>query len=252
MLEVNFCRVTVTGAGTELAGGGKDWVAWSALVEKVEEVDGPGPGSAAAVVRRERLVLPRLRRCKMAGLPGSVVREIVTKREGGDPGQDLGGKDMRMKGVEWLVVEDKYSRGDQELAAIFEKGVWVNEGEDERRMYWKGRWVKVQRVLEEEEEDEDEGDEEAEEEEEEEEGVKEEVEAEEGEEEERISEVDDEEGGTGESDTGEDDVELQDSVPTAGPYLALEPDKISALIPNSDSGATIRSSRRGDIHRGMA
>ncbi len=174
----------------------------------------------------------------MDGLPGGVVREIVTRREGGDMKQMLGGNPLSLRGVEWLVVEDKYSRDDQELADIFEKGVWVNEGEDKRRMCWKGRWVKVQRILEEEEDEEEE---------EEEEEAEEQDEAEEGEEEERISEVDDEdEGGIVESDTGEDDAEPQELVPVTGPYLVGPgTDKMSALL-NSDSGATIWSSSTPD------
>lgn len=74
------------------------------------------------------------------------------------------------------------------------------------------------------------------------------------EEEEGISGIDDEdEGSMDESDTGDDGVEPQDTEPVTVPYLPPSADKISAIVaPISDSGATIWSSRRVDIHRGMA
>lgn len=249
--EVNFWKVRVTGHGDEEESN----VAWLALIERVaEEVKVEGRGSE--VVRRERMVLPRLRRCKIAGLPGSVVRNIITEREGADAGlRDCNGG-SHVRGVEWSVVEDKFVREDKELAVIFEKGVWISEGEDEKRMCWKGRWVKVHKVVEDEEDEEDED--EDEEGEEVEEGVEVEEEQDEAEEEQSMEEDNESE----EVEVGDEyDVEEEEGAEEepelmAEQYLAAldktgaREASTSTLVSTSDSGATIRSSRRSGVHRG--
>ncbi|KAF9454870.1 hypothetical protein P691DRAFT_804231 [Macrolepiota fuliginosa MF-IS2] len=243
-LEVNFWKVTVTGHT-----GDGNFSAWSALVGRVAEEAKVG-ACGSEVVRRERMVLPRLRRCKLAGLSGPDVRRIISEREGADVGQQTysGGCE---RGVEWLVVEDKFTRVDKDLTDVFEKGVWVSEGEDEKKMYWKGRWVKVQRIIEEEEEDEEEDDDEADEE-----G---EADDEQGEEQSRGEDGENEEA---EEDMDERDAEEEESAEedqelTAELDLEVVADKASArgtststFASASESGASVRPSRRNDIHRG--
>lgn len=263
-LEVNFWKVRVTGREIERDDGGSGGgLEWKVLIDRVmEELTMRVEGRRPEIVRRERIVLPRLRRCKITGLAGWVVRKIITEREGDAARGGCRG------GVEWLVVEDKFVRDDQELAVIFGKGVWIGQNEDATGIHRQGRWIRVQKIVEEEDEDEDEGDEE-EEEELEEEGEEEDTGVREGE----VEEVrDEEEGGSSrgkdnedkadegdydaeeEEDSSEEEQELmaEQYFGTGMGKVGVREASTSTLSSSSGSSTTIRSSMRNDIHhRGM-
>ena len=117
-------------------GGGHGDLAYAVLLDRV---------NVSCMVEhtvRTRIVLPLLERCKIAGLNGVCVKQLVTGRERGNISQQ----------VEWLVAEHKDNPRDEELVDVFENGVYIVE---------EGKRVKVQRAMEDEDED-DEGESEVE------------------------------------------------------------------------------------------
>ena len=119
-------------------GGGHGDLAYKVLLDRVNV------SCMAEHTTRTRMVLPLLERCKIAGLNGFFVTQLVAGRERGN-------SEMSQR-VEWVVSEDKNNPRDEVLADVFENGVWIVE---------EGKRVKVQRAMEDEDED-DEGESEAE------------------------------------------------------------------------------------------
>lgn len=138
-LEINFWKVKVTEAEgyTDATAGG---IEWKVLIERVtEEIKVKSEG----ILKRERMVLPNLKKCMIAGLPGNTVNRVISEREhAAEVGECRGN-------VEWLVVEDKFFEIDPELSFIFERGVWVSRDADGKE----GRWVSVEKVTEEDEDE---------------------------------------------------------------------------------------------------
>lgn len=135
-LEVFFHKIRFTGMQSGKCGGGHGYLAYTVLLDRVNV------SCMVEHTARTRIVLPVLERCKIAGLNGICVTQLVTGRERGNMSQQ----------VEWLVAEDKDNPRDEVLADIFENGVWIVE---------EGKRVKVQRAMEDEDE-EDEGESEVE------------------------------------------------------------------------------------------
>ena len=134
-LEVFFHKIRFTGSQRKTCGGGDGDLACRVLLDHVSV------GCMAEHTTRTRMVLPLLERCKIAGLNGVCLTQLVAGRERGN---------RKIQQVEWLVAEDKDNPRDEVLADVFENGVWIAEG----------KRVKVQRTMEDEEdEDEDEEDE---------------------------------------------------------------------------------------------
>lgn len=135
-LEVFFHKIRFTGMQSRKCGGGHGDLAYAVLLDRV---------NVSCMVEhtvRTRIVLPLLERCKIAGLNGVCVKQLVTGRERGNISQQ----------VEWLVAEHKDNPRDEELVDVFENGVYIVE---------EGKRVKVQRAMEDEDED-DEGESEVE------------------------------------------------------------------------------------------
>jgi len=134
-LEVFFHRIRFIGIQSRKCDGGHEDLAWTVLLDRVNvsRMDEHTP--------RMRMVLPLLGRCKIAGLNGVCVTQLVAGRERGN-------REMSQQ-VEWLVAEGKDNPRDEVLANVFENGVWIVE---------EAKRVKVQRAMEEEEEDDDDDD----------------------------------------------------------------------------------------------
>ncbi|KAF5361079.1 hypothetical protein D9756_004871 [Leucocoprinus leucothites] len=150
VLEVNFYKVQLTRSRGQSMGEKSGGAAYRVLLDRVSVQDDSVHGfGLARRGGRTRMVMPMLRRCKVAGLSGMIVKQLI---EGRMRGEEEVGQGAR---VEWQVVEGKYMQGDRVLSEVFERGVWVatgtRNGEEGR-----GRWVKVQKVVEDEEEEEEE------------------------------------------------------------------------------------------------